>query len=261
MASRTLKKNKRTKHGRTRRQRQRRRQMRGGEMKWLDIFKPTVKDAAYCQKQFDECNANIKPQSDSAESSSDFFKTPTFIKDIFGTKDSTASVDDKGGEFEMQELPVAAAPALVADETALADAAAADAAAADAAAADAAAADAAAADAAAANAAAADAAAADAAAANAAAADAAAADAAAADAAAAAAAADADTTALNDDATTLNAVEAEKRAKFAADEAARINNSMGIVIGGSRKKYKKRNAKRSKKNKNRRNKKRTNKRN
>ena len=241
MASRTLKKNKRTKHGRTRRQRQRRRQMRGGEMKWLDIFKPTVKDAAYCQKQFDECNANIKPQSDSAESSSDFFKTPTFIKDIFGTKDSTASVDDKGGEFEMQELPVAAAPALVADETALADAAAADAAAADAAAADAAAADAAAADAAAA--------------------DAAAADAAAADAAAAAAAADADTTALNDDATTLNAVEAEKRAKFAADEAARINNSMGIVIGGSRKKYKKRNAKRSKKNKNRRNKKRTNKRN
>ena len=231
MASRTLKKNKRTKHGRTRRQRQRRRQMRGGEMKWLDIFKPTVKDAAYCQKQFDECNANIKPQSDSAESSSDFFKTPTFIKDIFGTKDSTASVDDKGGEFEMQELPVAAAPALVADETALADAAAADAAAADAAAADAAAA------------------------------DAAAADAAAADAAAAAAAADADTTALNDDATTLNAVEAEKRAKFAADEAARINNSMGIVIGGSRKKYKKRNAKRSKKNKNRRNKKRTNKRN
>ena len=236
MASRTLKKNKRTKHGRTRRQRQRRRQMRGGEMKWLDIFKPTVKDAAYCQKQFDECNANIKPQSDSAESSSDFFKTPTFIKDIFGTKDSTASVDDKGGEFEMQELPVAAAPALVADETALADAAAADAAAADAAAADAAAADAAAADAAAADAAAADAAAAD-------------------------AAADADTTALNDDATTLNAVEAEKRAKFAADEAARINNSMGIVIGGSRKKYKKRNAKRSKKNKNRRNKKRTNKRN
>ena len=251
MASRTLKKNKRTKHGRTRRQRQRRRQMRGGEMKWLDIFKPTVKDAAYCQKQFDECNANIKPQSDSAESSSDFFKTPTFIKDIFGTKDSTASVDDKGGEFEMQELPVAAAPALVADETALADAAAADAAAADAAAADAAAADAAAADAAAADAAAADAAAA----------NAAAADAAAADAAAAAAAADADTTALNDDATTLNAVEAEKRAKFAADEAARINNSMGIVIGGSRKKYKKRNAKRSKKNKNRRNKKRTNKRN
>jgi hypothetical protein len=247
MASRTLKKNKRTKHGRTRRQRQRRRQMRGGEMKWLDIFKPTVKDAAYCQKQFDECNANIKPQSDSAESSSDFFKTPTFIKDIFGTKDSTASVDDKGGEFEMQELPVAAAPALVADETALADAAAADAAAADAAAADAAAADAAAADAAAA----------DAAAANAAAANATAADAAAAD----AAAADADTTALNDDATTLNAVEAEKRAKFAADEAARINNSMGIVIGGSRKKYKKRNAKRSKKNKNRRNKKRTNKRN
>ena len=234
MASRTLKKNKRTKHGRTRRQRQRRRQMRGGEMKWLDIFKPTVKDAAYCQKQFDECNANIKPQSDSAESSSDFFKTPTFIKDIFGTKDSTASVDDKGGEFEMQELPVAAAPALVADETALADAAAADAAAADAAAADAAAADAAAA-------------------------DAAAADAAAADAAAAAAAADADTTALNDDATTLNAVEAEKRAKFAADEAARINNSMGIVIGGSRKKYKKRNANRSKKN--RRNKRRTNKRN
>ena len=73
MVSRTLKKNKRTKHGRTRRQRrQRRRQMRGGEMKWLDIFKPTVKDAAYCQKQFDECNANIKPESDSAESSSDF---------------------------------------------------------------------------------------------------------------------------------------------------------------------------------------------
>jgi hypothetical protein len=254
MASRTLKKNKRTKHGRTRRQRQRRRQMRGGEMKWLDIFKPTVKDAAYCQKQFDECNANIKPQSDSAESSSDFFKTPTFIKDIFGTKDSTASVDDKGGEFEMQELPVAAAPALVADETALADAALADAAAADAAAADAAAADAAAADAAAADAAAADAA-------DAAAADAANAAAANAAAAAAAAAADADTTALNDDATTLNAVEAEKRAKFAADEAARINNSMGIVIGGSRKKYKKRNANRSKKNKNRRNKKRTNKRN
>jgi hypothetical protein len=228
--------------------------MRGGEMKWLDIFKPTVKDAAYCQKQFDECNANIKPQSDSAESSSDFFKTPTFIKDIFGTKDSTASVDDKGGEFEMQELPVAAAPALVADETALADAAAADAAAADAAAADAAAADAAAADAAAADTALADAAAADAA-------NAAAADAANAAAANAAAAADADTTALNDDATTLNAVEAEKRAKFAADEAARINNSMGIVIGGSRKKYKKRNANRSKKNKNRRNKKRTNKRN
>ena len=74
MARISLKKNKRTKHGRTRRQRQRRRQMRGGD--FLDYFKPTVKDAAYCQKQFDECNANIKPQSDSAESSSDFFKTP-----------------------------------------------------------------------------------------------------------------------------------------------------------------------------------------
>ena len=85
MASRTLKKNKRTKHGRTRRQRQRRRQMRGGELgDFLSFLKPTVKDAAYCKKQFDECNANIKPNSDSVDSSSsNLFEIPTSIKNFF----------------------------------------------------------------------------------------------------------------------------------------------------------------------------------
>ena len=105
MASRTLKKNKRAKHIRTRRQRHRRRQMRGGD--FLDIFKPTVKDAAYCQKQFDECTANIKP-ADSG--SSDFFETPSFLKNLFGTKDSTASAsveegNGEGGEIELEQYP------------------------------------------------------------------------------------------------------------------------------------------------------------
>ena len=104
MAPRTLKKNKRTKHSRTRRQRQRRRQMRGGA--FLDYFKPTVKDAAYCQAEFDKCNASINPDSDD----SSFFKTPAFITNFFDTKkDSTNEVEGEG--IEMQEYPVAAPPA------------------------------------------------------------------------------------------------------------------------------------------------------
>jgi hypothetical protein len=252
MASRTsLKKNKRTKHGRTRRQRHRRRQMRGGD--FLDIFKPTVKDAAYCQKQFDECKANIKPDSDSAadadSGSSDFFKTPTFISNLFESKDSTGSVEEeKENEgIEMQEYPgseQAAAPveapvsyAAPAVAKPVSDA------------------------------------------------DAAAAAAASASAAAAAsplsppppAESTLDSTSI--DAAKLSPLpapaeygltaqptaESEETEETEAEKAARINNSMGVVGvvsgGGSRKKYKKRNANRSKKNKNRRNNKRTNKRN
>ena len=128
MASRTFKKNKKTKHGRTRRQRQRRRQMRGGigffDGISMDFLKPTVYNAEYCQKQTDKCTANIKPDSVSSaadsvssatdSSSSNFFETPTILKNIFGTPDSTVSVDDG--------YPVAASPALVANGSSLAPA-------------------------------------------------------------------------------------------------------------------------------------------
>ena len=105
MARLSLKKNKRTKHGRTRRQRQRRRQMRGGD--FLDYFKPTVKDAAYCQAEFDKCNASINPDSEDSI-------YPSFLTNLFGTKkDSTTSNEVEGEDqgIEMQEYPVASPPA------------------------------------------------------------------------------------------------------------------------------------------------------
>ena len=112
MAPRTLKKNKRTKHSRTRRQRQRRRQMRGGA--FLDYFKPTVKDAAYCQAEFDKCNASINPDSDGSSI------YPSFLTNLFGTKkDSTTSNDVEGEDqgIEMQEIaPPLAEPAVAAEE-------------------------------------------------------------------------------------------------------------------------------------------------
>ena len=111
MAPRTLKKNKRTKHSRTRRQRQRRRQMRGGA--FLDYFKPTVKDAAYCQAEFDKCNASINPDSDGSSI------YPSFLTNLFGTKkDSTTSNDVEGEDqgIEMQEIaPPLAEPAVAAE--------------------------------------------------------------------------------------------------------------------------------------------------
>jgi hypothetical protein len=251
MASRTsLKKNKRTKHGRTRRQRHRRRQMRGGD--FLDFFKPTKKDEAYCQKQFDECKANIKPESDSTadadSGSSDFFKTPTFISTLFESKDSTGSgEEEKENEgIELQEYPGSEQQAAPLDATALNAAPASDATALNAAAA----------------------------------APPLAAPVSYADAAAAASPlsppveSTLDSTAI--DAAKLSpppapaeygltAQPTAESEETEAEKAARINNSMGMVGvvsgGGSRKKYKKRNANRSKKNKNRRNNKRTNKRN
>jgi len=92
----SLKKNKRTKHGRTRRQRQRRRQMRGGD--FLDYFKPTVKDAAYCQAEFEKCNASINPDSDGSSI------YPSFLTNLFGKKkDSTNEVEGEDQGIEMQE--------------------------------------------------------------------------------------------------------------------------------------------------------------
>ena len=106
MAPRSSKNNKKTKNSRTRRQRQRRRQMRGGG--FLDLFRPTKKDAEYCQKQYDECNANIKPDSESVEDDDSSFY-PSFLTNFFGKKkDSTASKEEVEGEdegIEMQEIP------------------------------------------------------------------------------------------------------------------------------------------------------------
>jgi hypothetical protein len=111
MARISLKKNKKTKYSRTRRQRQRRRQMRGGD--FLDYFKPTVKDAAYCQAEFDKCNASINPDSDGSSI------YPSFLTNLFGTKkDSTTSNDVEGEDqgIEMQEIaPPLAEPAVAAE--------------------------------------------------------------------------------------------------------------------------------------------------
>ena len=292
MASRTLKKNKRAKYGRTRRQR--RRQMRGGDL--FDFFKPTVETNETCKKKYDKCLDKVAGKEDN-----NFFKLPTL--NFFGSSDSAATTvkgDEGGGEFEMEEYPVAAAPpaepvspapaepVVAAEQEDNADlnldeitnetlaASAKDAAAEQEAAA-----------AAAAEQAAAAAAAEQEAAAAAAAEQAAAAAAAAKQEAAAAAAAEQKTAAASqgitpglDDVTTLSpppfaeeyGLTGQPSAKTEAEKNARINNSMGVGVGmgmvqgvgsggGSRKKYKKRNANRSKKNKNRRNKKRTNKRN
>ena len=288
MASRTLKKNKRAKYGGTRRQR--RRQMRGGDL--FDFFKPTVETNETCKKKYDKCLDKVAGKEDN-----NFFKLPTL--NFFGSSDSAATTvkgDEGGGEFEMEEYPVAAAPpaepvspapaepVVAAEQEDDADlnldeitnetlaASAKDAAAEQEAAAAAAAA-----------------AAEQEAAAAAAAEQAAAAAAAAKQEAAAAAAAEQKTAAASqgitpglDDVTTLSpppfaeeyGLTGQPSAKTEAEKNARINNSMGVGVGmgmgmvqgvgsggGSRKKYKKRNANRSKKNKNRRNKKRTNRRN
>ena len=104
MASRTLKKNKRAKYGRTRRQRQRRRQMSGGDL--FDFFKPTVETNETCKKKYDKCLDKVAGKEDN-----NFFKLPTL--NFFGSSDSAATTvkgDEGGGEFEMEEYPVAAAP-------------------------------------------------------------------------------------------------------------------------------------------------------
>ena len=282
MASRTLKKNKRTKQRRSRTRRQRRRQMRGGD--FLDYFKPTVETNDTCKEKYDKCLDKVSGKEDN----NSFFKLPTF--NLFGSSDTEKEKEDEG--FEMQEYPVPAAPVVdVAAEQAAADAAAAEQA------------SAAAAEQAAAAAAAEQAAAA--------AAEQAAADAAAAEQAAAIVPlpaapvidATADQTDLysNNDATPSPAINADATssqedtsmgmvpqgnlsnpllstgvdAQAEAEENARKNNAMGMVPsppviesdlsiergGGSRKKYKRRHANRSKKIKNRRNNRRTNKRN
>jgi hypothetical protein len=282
MASRTLKKNKRTKQRRSRTRRQRRRQMRGGD--FLDYFKPTVETNDTCKEKYDKCLDKVSGKEDN----NSFFKLPTF--NLFGSSDTEKEKEDEG--FEMQEYPVPAAPVVdVAAEQAAADAAAAEQA------------SAAAAEQAAAAAAAEQAAAA--------AAEQAAADAAAAEQAAAIVPlpaapvidATADQTDLysNNDATPSPAINADATssqedtsmgmvpqgnlsnpllstgvdAQAEAEENARKNNAMGMVPsppviesdlsmehgGGSRKKYKRRHANRSKKNKNRRNNRRTNKKN
>lgn len=269
MASRTLKKNKRTKQRRSRTRRQRRRQMRGGD--FLDFFKPTVETNDTCKEKYDKCLDKVAGKEDN----NSFFKIPTF--NLFGSSD-TEKEDEEG--IELQEYPVAAVPAEpvvdVAAEQAAADAAAA------------AAAEQAAADAA-------EQAASDAAAA-------AAKQAAAIVPLPAAPVIDA-TAAQNDlysnnDASPSPAIDADATAsqedtsmgqgnlsnpllstgvdaQAEAEENARKNNAMGMVPsppviesdlsmergGGSRKKYKRRHANRSKKNKNRRNNRRTNKKN
>jgi hypothetical protein len=104
MASRTLKKNKRAKYGRTRRQRQRRHQMSGGDL--FDFFKPTVETNETCKKKYDKCLDKVAGKEDN-----NFFKLPTL--NFFGSSDSAATTvkgDEGGGEFEMEEYPVAAAP-------------------------------------------------------------------------------------------------------------------------------------------------------
>ena len=266
MSSRTLKKNKRTKY-RSSTRRQRRRQMRGGAL--LDFFKPKVETNETCQETYNKCLDKVAGKEDN----NSFFKFTTF--NLFGSSD-TEKEDDEG--LELQEYPVDATPVVdVAADQAAAAAAADQAAAAAAAAADQAAA----------------AAATDQAAAAAATDQAAAA--AATDQAAAAAAVPLSTTPVivppqdasmgmvpqdasmgmgmvpqDDLSTPLLATGLDAQAEAEAEENARKNNAMGVVPqgdvsmeggGGSRKKYKRRNANRSKKNKNRRNKRRTNKRN
>jgi cell pole-organizing protein PopZ len=260
----------------------------------FDFFKPTVETNETCKKKYDKCLDKVAGKEDN-----NFFKLPTL--NFFGSSDSAATTvkgDEGGGEFEMEEYPVAAAPpaepvspapaepvspapaepVVAAEQEDNADlnldeitnetlaASAKDAAAEQEAAA---------------------AAAAEQAAAAAAAAAAEQEAAAAKQEAAAAAAAEQKTAAASqgitpglDDVTTLSpppfaeeyGLTGQPSAKTEAEKNARINNSMGVGMGmgmvqgvgsggGSRKKYKKRNANRSKKNKNRRNKKRTNKRN
>ena len=277
MASRTLKKNKRTKQRRSRTRRQRRRQMRGGD--FLDYFKPTVETNDTCKEKYDKCLDKVAGKEDN----NSFFKLPTF--NLFGSSD-TEKEDDEG--IELQEYPVAAVPAAPVVDVAAEQAAAAAAAAEQA------------------SAAAAEQAAADAAAAEQAAADAAAAEQAAATAPLPVAPiidATADQSDLysNNDTTPSPAIDADATAsqedtsmgmvpqgnlstpllstgldaQAEAEENARKNNAMGMVPsppliesdlsiergGGSRKKYKRRHANRSKKIKNRRNNRRTNKKN
>ena len=273
MASRTLKKNKRTKQRRSRTRRQRRRQMRGGD--FLDFFKPTVETNDTCKEKYDKCLDKVAGKEDN----NSFFKIPTF--NLFGSSDTEK--EDEG--IELQEYPVTAVPAApvvdVAAEQAAADTAAADTAAA-------------------------------ASAEQASAAAAEQASAAAAEQAAAivplpaapimeAPPADQSDLYSNTDATPSPAMDADATAsqedtsmgmvpqgnlsnpllstgvdaQAEAEENARKNNAMGMVPsppliesdlsiergGGSRKKYKRRHANRSKKNKNRRNNRRTNKKN
>ena len=72
MASRTLKKNKRTKQRRSRTRRQRRRQMRGGA--FLDYFTPTVETNDTCKEKYDKCLNKVSGKEDD----NSFFKFPTF---------------------------------------------------------------------------------------------------------------------------------------------------------------------------------------
>ena len=241
MASRTLKKNKRTKQRRSRTRRQRRRQMRGGD--FLDYFKPTVETNDTCKEKYDKCLDKVAGKEDN----NSFFKLPTF--NLFGSNDTEK--EDEG--IELQEYPVAAVPAApvvdVAAEQAAADAASAEQAAAAVPLPAAPVID---------------------------------------------AAVDKSDLYSNYDATPSPAINADATAgqedtsmgmvsqgdlstpllstgldaQAEAEENARKNNAMGIQSdlsmergGGSRKKYKKRNANRSKKNKNRRNNRRTNKKN
>ena len=117
MASRTLKKNKRTKQRRSRTRRQRRRQMRGGD--FLDFFKPTVETNDTCKEKYDKCLDKVAGKEDN----NSFFKIPTF--NLFGSSDTEK--EDEG--IELQEYPVTAVPAApvvdVAAEQAAADTAAA----------------------------------------------------------------------------------------------------------------------------------------
>jgi hypothetical protein len=249
--------------------------MRGGD--FLDFFKPTVETNDTCKEKYDKCLDKVAGKEDN----NSFFKIPTF--NLFGSSDTEK--EDEG--IELQEYPVAAVPAApvvdVAAEQAAADAASAEQA-------SAAAAEQAAADAAAAEQAAADAAAAEQAAAIVPLPAAPVID----------ATADQTDLYSNNDATPSPAIDADATAsqedtsmsmvpqgnlstpllstgvdaQAQAEENARKNNAMGMVPspsllqsdlsmerGGSRKKYKKRNANRSKKNKNRRNNRRTNKKN
>ena len=80
MASRTLKKNKRTKQRRSRTRRQRRRQMRGGD--FLDFFKPTVETNDTCKEKYDKCLDKVAGKEDN----NSFFKLPTF--NLFGSNDT-----------------------------------------------------------------------------------------------------------------------------------------------------------------------------
>ena len=254
---------KKTKSSRTRRQRQRRRQMRGGAS-FLDYFKPTVETNDTCKEKYDTCLDKVSGKED--DDSLFKLKLPTF--NLFGssdTNDSAATGEGEGeGELEkedegieLQEYPGSEQQATPLEAPVSYAAPASDAIALNAAPA------------------AAPPLAAPVSYTDAAAAPPLAAPVSYTDAAAAASPlsppppveSTLDSTTI--DAAKLSPPPAEygltgqptaKVEETEAEKNARINNSMGI-IGGSRKKYKKRNANRSKKNKNRRNKKRTNKRN